>query len=233
MVRKGVKQPPRDPLKRLGKVRGHLIDVLDAAGGASGLEEAGAAMHMARPRELVRAKTKADGRNGPVIMLLQSGIVEWVCDVTTRREILRLTPNWLEALENARRLGKEIETDELAAWRYRSKSAAFHSRSEVRPTEHWTNTGADGAIEHLRSESAAEASSAEPPPLSPLAAALRAYLERSPRDACQPPGWLGLTLWALDLFEGKPTPQEAAAALDELGGDEYRRLLLARVKGAA
>jgi hypothetical protein len=139
MVRKSIRQPPRDPIKRLGKIRGHIIDVLQAAGGTISLQELAAAMHNSRPRDLVRAKTSKSGRNGPVIMLLQAGIVEWGCDVRTRQEVLRLTSNWREALENARRLGGEIEADELAKKRHRLKSEAFHSRdhrpADEAPTE--------------------------------------------------------------------------------------------------
>ena len=134
MVRKSIRRAPRDPIKRLGKIRGHIIDALEAAGGALTLHELAAAMHKARPRELVRAKTSRNGRNGPVIMLLQAGIVEWFCDVHTRQEVLRLTPDWLEALENARELGGEIEADELAKKRHKLKSAAFHSRHQ-RPAD--------------------------------------------------------------------------------------------------
>jgi hypothetical protein len=134
MVRKGVRRPPRDPIKRLGKIRGAIVDALDAAGGAAPLQEVADTLHRARPRDLVRAKTSRAGRNGPVIMLLQAGIVEWACEVGSRREILRLTPNWLEALENARRLGHEVEADELAATRHKLKSRAFHSRHQ-RPAD--------------------------------------------------------------------------------------------------
>jgi hypothetical protein len=232
-VRQGTRQPPRDPIKRLGKIRGHIVDVLDAAGGEASLQEIAAAMHKARPRELVRAKTTKGGRNGPVIMLLQAGIVEWACDVATRREILRLTPNWLEALENARRLGKEIDVkvngklvegaDTLQARRYREKRDGFHNRTKIRASRHWTNTGADGAIEDLRPESEVEEASAGPPPLSPLAAAVRSYLERSPRDACQPPGWIGTTLWAYELYGSNPSPADVKAAIEELGGESYLR----------
>jgi hypothetical protein len=137
MVRKSIRRPPRDPIKRLGKIRGHIIDVLQAAGGTLSLQELAAAMHKGRPRDLVRAKTKASpsGRNGPVIMLLQAGIVEWSCDVQTCQEVLRLTPTWREALEDARELGKEVEADELAARDLERKRAAYHSRHKVKADE--------------------------------------------------------------------------------------------------
>jgi Domain of unknown function (DUF3854) len=148
MVRKSIRRPPRDPIRRLGKIRGHIIDVLEAAGGTLSLQELAAAMHKARPRELVRAKTKASpgGRNGPVIMLLQAGIVEWACDVGTRQEVLRLTPNWREALENARELGKEVEADELAARALERKRTAYHNRHQ-RPAD---EAPAEGEMQERR-----------------------------------------------------------------------------------
>jgi hypothetical protein len=135
MVRKGTRRPPRDPIRRLGKIRGAIVDVLDAAGGTASLQEVAETLHRARPRDLVRCKTSRAGRNGPVIMLLQAGIVEWACEVGTRREILRLTPNWLEHLEGARELGKEVEADELAVRRHKLKSRAFHSRHQRQADE--------------------------------------------------------------------------------------------------
>ena len=68
-------------------------------------------------------------------MLLKAGIVEWACEVGTRREILRLTANWLEHLEDARELGKEVEADELAVRRHKLKSRAFHSRHQRQADE--------------------------------------------------------------------------------------------------
>jgi hypothetical protein len=50
---------------------------------------------------------------------------------------------------------------------------------------------------------------------------MRDYLDRCPRDARHPPGWIGTTLWAYELFDGKPTPEESEAALRELGVAAY------------
>jgi hypothetical protein len=54
------------------------------------------------------------------------------------------------------------------------------------------------------------------PELSPLAEALGTYLDRNPHAATETPSWLSLTLWAYDLVEGKPTPPEISAAIEEL-----------------
>jgi DNA-binding transcriptional ArsR family regulator len=151
-VRLSIAPTDRPTVKRLGKIRGALLDALDVAGGHATIAEMGEALHRANPRDLVRFKVSEKGHDGPVVMLLEAGIVEWVSDVETRREVLRLAPNWLQRLEEARELGKEIEADQLARRRHRLKSHAYRSREKVEPTPHWTNTTADGAIEDLRPE---------------------------------------------------------------------------------
>lgn len=55
--------------------------------------------------------------------------------------------------------------------------------------------------------------------LSPLAVAVRDYLDANPQDRHQPPGWIGNTLWCCDLYPGKPTPAEIRAAMGELAGE--------------
>jgi putative DNA primase/helicase len=70
------------------------------------------------------------------------------------------------------------------------------------------------------------------PALSPLAEAIDAYLERNPRDAHQRPGWISATLWAYDLYPGRAASQDIEAAIEELGGEAYRRSLLSRGSAA-
>ena len=50
-------------------------------------------------------------------------------------DIVSLADNWLEALEDQRRLGKEIEAEELAERRYKIKSRAYHRRHETSKSE--------------------------------------------------------------------------------------------------
>jgi Domain of unknown function (DUF3854) len=137
MVRKGTRQPPREPIRRLGKIRGAIVDALDANAGKLELAELASMLHKNRPRDLVRCKARGSrtGRNGPVIMLLQAGIVEWACEIGTRREVVRLTSNWHEALENARQLGGEIEAEERDQVRHRLQSEAFRNRHRVKADE--------------------------------------------------------------------------------------------------
>jgi hypothetical protein len=60
--------------------------------------------------------------------------------------------------------------------------------------------------------------------LSPLAVAVRSYLERNPRDAYQPAGWIGNTLWTYELHPKlEDSPAQTTAAIEELGGAAYLR----------
>jgi hypothetical protein len=90
-----------------------MLDVLDAAGGTETLQVIADALHRARPRDLRR-------RNLP--MLEDAGIV------TVDGDVVSLTEDWLERLDDQRELGKEVEADELAARHHKLKSRAFHSR---------------------------------------------------------------------------------------------------------
>jgi chromatin segregation and condensation protein Rec8/ScpA/Scc1 (kleisin family) len=105
--------------------------VLDAAGGTATLQGIADALHRARPRDLIRRKDPESekGRDGLIIMLEEAGIALVEDDVVT------LTDNWLEALDAARELGKEVEADELAATRHKLKSRAFHSRHQRQDNE--------------------------------------------------------------------------------------------------
>jgi len=68
-VRRGPPPQSRDGIERLGKKRGALIDLLDAAGGHATIGAIAAALRMRRPRDLVRRKSTPAGRDGLAIML--------------------------------------------------------------------------------------------------------------------------------------------------------------------
>jgi uncharacterized protein DUF3854 len=119
MVRQSIKLESRDAIKRLGKIRGAILDALDVAGGTATLQEIADALHRSRPRDIRR-------RNLP--MLEEAGIV------VVEGDVLHLAEDWLERLEDQRELGKEVETDELATRRHKLKSRAFHSRHQ-RPAD--------------------------------------------------------------------------------------------------
>lgn len=220
-VRQSPKPEPRDRIERLGKVRCAILDVLDKEGPME-INELAAALHRRRARDLRR-------RNLP--MLEDAGIV------TVEGNTVSLTDNWLEALEHQRELGKEIEAEDLARERYKEKSRAFHSRDKE-PTSKPSTAGLEAiqASREKRRENLSgwvEKSDTVVSELSSLAVAVWDYLEAHPFDARQPAGWIGSTLWAYEVYPGKPTPAETKAAIEELGGAKYLDSLFRRGRSAA
>ncbi len=216
-VRESKASEPRARIERLGKVRGAILDALDVAGGSATLQELAETLHRKRARDLRR-------RSLP--WLEEAGIL------SVEGGNVKLAEDWLERLEDAREAGGELEAEELARKRHRDRSRAFHGREKVQPDRHHANLGADGHVEDLRPIGAAEPE-LETDPVSDLAAAVRGYLDRHPRDARQSPYWIGATLWAHGLYDGKPTPAETRAAIGELGGAAYLEETLRRARGAA
>jgi hypothetical protein len=220
-------KPPeaRDRIERLGKIRGAVVDALEVAGGTLTLRELCEVLHRARPRDV---------RRRILPMLEEAGIIE------TSEDVITLAARWFIHLDDARRVGGEIEADELAEERRKRNSRAYHARDKVQTSKPSAagleavrrshETAAEHRREHLIGwvEQKDERSS-----FSPLAVAVRDYLDKNPADARQPAGWIGSTLWAHDLFDGKPTPEETKAAIEELGGSAYLDEALNRAKGAA
>ena len=172
-------------------------------------------------------------------MLEEAGIL------TIDGNTVSLTDRWLEALEDQRRLGREIDTvdvngrieagaDTLAAGDLDRRRAEYRERmARRRVRQRRVSEAGRKAIEESNAKRAAylaalEAQQDAGGALSTLAVAVRDYLERRPRDARQPAGWIGVTLWAHELHPGKPTPAEVMAALEELGGATYLDGLLKR-----
>lgn len=122
--RQGPPPEPRPAVKRLGKIRGAILDVLDAAGGTATLAELCGTLHRKRPRDL---------RRRLLPMLEEAGIV------SVNGDRVSLAADWLDRLEEARELGGEIEAEYLARVRMREKSEAFRNRHKARvdpaPTE--------------------------------------------------------------------------------------------------
>ena len=225
-VRESVPRKPRPAVQRLGKRRGALVDAVEFFGGRCTLVELGRILHIKRPKELVRRRRTKKGRDGLLVWLVEAGILSVEGDTVT------LTEDWLGRLEDTRDAGGELEAEELARKRHRDRSRAFHGREKVRPSRHHANLGADGHVEDLRPLEAAEPEP-EPDPVSDLAAAVRGYLDRHPHDARQTPYWIGATLWAHGLYDGKPTPAETRSAIGELGGADYLEETLRRARGVA
>ena len=115
-------KPPaaRAAVARLGKVRGAVLDVLDAAGGIASLQEIANALHRKRARDIRR-------RNLP--WLEEAGIL------TVEGDTVTLTNNWLDRLQDAREAGGELEAEEFARKHYRDRSRAYHSRDHTLASE--------------------------------------------------------------------------------------------------
>ena len=118
-TRKVRQAPPRKPkpaVKRPGKIRGGILDHLDRAGGELTKLQLDEAMHpdkapdKRRPRDLTRRKNPktGKGRDGLLIMWIDAGVLE------VEEETVRLTPDWLERLDDQRRAGGEIDTVDVS-----------------------------------------------------------------------------------------------------------------------
>ena len=163
-VRQGPAPEPRPAIKRLGKTRGAVLDVLDAASGVSTVDEIYDALHPGkepekrRPRDLVRRKTTEKGRDGLLVMLEEVGIL------SIDGDIVRLADDWLETLDEQRRLGKEIDNtsvyarveagaETVACRRLSAKGKAYQrwSRGQLWVSAHWANNPeADSHVEDLK-----------------------------------------------------------------------------------
>lgn len=109
---------PREGVKRLGKKRSHIFDRLDAAGGTLALEELGQVMNV-RPRDLTRRKKTKKGRDGLLIWPEEAGIL------TIEGDVVSLSPDWLDRLEEQRERGEELEADEQAQRDRKRRSLAY------------------------------------------------------------------------------------------------------------
>jgi hypothetical protein len=245
-VRQGPPRKPKPAVKRPGKIRGGILDHLDRAGGELTRLELDEAIHpdkapeKRRPRDLTRRKNPqtGKGRDGLLIMWVDAGVVELEGDT------VKLAENWLERVDDVRRLGGEIDTvdaagrvdagaDTIAARELEIRRRQYREWREERARRRARpRPEADGTKSALR-PARDDAPAQEPASISPLAAAVRDFLDRDPQAARQPPGWIGLTLWSHELHPGKPTAGEVRAALEELGGAAYLEDVLGRTRGVA
>jgi hypothetical protein len=119
-VRQSLAPWSRPAVKRLGKIRGAILDALDAAGGTSTVAELCEVLHRSRPRDL---------RRRVLPMLEEARLIS----VSEAGDTVTLATDWLERLEEARELGGEIEAERRDRDRHRRESKAFRRRLEVVP----------------------------------------------------------------------------------------------------
>lgn len=224
-VRQSLGSKARDAVERLGKSCENAVDDVEAAGGALRLDDLAAKLGVKRARDLTRRvnpKT-GKGRDGFVTKLVAAGVFEVHGDTVT------LVDEWLEALNKERDRAGEIALFRRDMAQYNRERDGYRNRFQ-HPAPADTPPAADGYIGdlHLVEEPDQPADA-----VSPLAEAVRDYLDNHPADARQSPYWIGATLWSYDLYDGKPTAEETGAAIEELGGTVYLEETLGRARGAA
>jgi hypothetical protein len=231
-VRQSKPPSPRPAVTRLGKIRGAVVDALYAYGGNCTLAQLCRILHRKRPRDLVRRKRSAKGRDGLLVWLEEAGII------TVEGDRVTLTEDWLNRLEDAREAGGELEAEELARRRYLDKSRAYHRRHETpksRPT-----TASLKAIRRSREQRKAGLSAIAE---RAAAAAKSEEQQRAKAFVLKRLGELGRIRLALlqDIWHdvgGDPwTIPKAVEALgcrvEELPEDDNRRFVFAPAEGAA
>jgi hypothetical protein len=219
-VREGPPPQPRPAVRRMGKARGSLLDVLDLAGGTATLTEIAAAMGRKRPRDLRRR----------LLPWLEEAAV-----LTVDGDTVTLTPAWLDQLEEQRRLGGEVEAEELDRRELATRREAYRHRHRPRKKSA-PSPASVAAVERSRRRRADEmlaqarpVAELEPVPAVDLRLleALHDYLARNPNDHPDrhPPderrvrtSLLGSSLWALDMLTEKPPRVDIEVALAELQG---------------
>ena len=134
-VRHAVREKARPAVKRLGKTRGAVLDVLDDLGGVGTLGELAASLHCKRPRDI---------RRRVLPMLEEAGIL------TVEDDLITLADNWPEALDVAREIGGEIAAEKSARRDLKRRRKAYHRRHKVVPDHHPANHDADGWAEELQ-----------------------------------------------------------------------------------
>ena len=201
-VRESKPLEPRDRIERLGKIRGAILDALDAAGGTATLREIADALHRKRTRDIRR-------RNLP--WLEEAGIINVEGDAVT------LADNWLDRLEEAREAGGELEAEELARRRYRDKSRAYHRRHEA-PKSKPTAAGL-AAVERSRKKRAEHIEAHDEHQAAARVAELAAkkFAKRYVHDRLRVLGRIRLELLQQILRDAGGNPSYALPAAQSLG----------------
>lgn len=219
-IRQGPPPEPRPAIKRLGKIRGAVLDVLDAAGGSATLQEIADALQLKRARDLVRRKTTDKGRDGLLVWLIEDGIISVDGDLVT------LTADWSARLDATRYHAGEIEAEERNRDELATRRKAYHARRKPAPASTPSAAGL-AAVErsHRRREKERMAAARPvseiapaPAPDPEIVAALAAALRRWPDHRDDYPSWWASTLYFEDYLPTKPTPAAVEVALAELTG---------------
>ncbi len=230
---------------RLGKTAEEIIDILENAGETMSVADLAAAKGITRLRDL-RNRVLPRLQSAGVVECSDDAVKlrpDWKAALYKRREedqelddyerdkrkYAEESRVWALKLEARKleRLGMDL--DQIAAELEIGMEDVYRLLEKKRPVADF----ADGYIEDLEivevdpvpetveSEDFEEMPEPTKSLLTPLAVAVRDYLERHPRDASQPPYWIANTLWCYELYPGKPTRHEVTVALEELQGERH------------
>jgi hypothetical protein len=210
-------------VKRLGPHRCAVLDALETAGGTLTLRELCEVLHRNRPRDVRRR----------ILPMLEE-----VRIIDVEGDVIRLAADWLARLEEERERSGEISHAEEQREKHRKQRERY--RDYLRTVKRQPSQAGREVIErgrelrytHLRAQPPPDQPSEAAP--SPLAEAVREYLDRHPHQARQPAGWIGVTLWAEGLHPKlDDPPAQTRAAIRELGGAAYLDAKLKEAKGVA
>jgi hypothetical protein len=195
----------QDPVKKLGKVRAWILDMVYAAEGAVSLS-------FLSERTGVR---KNNLKRRYMNQLIVAGLVK------RTKEGYMETPNVEEVLKEELEVSGCNDAAKLQQERHDREREAYRLAVQNQPLVDGNIEEPQRVEEEVSDEEAIEDfSDCEMTPLlTPLAIACRDYLERNPSRRNETPSWIANTLWAYDLHPGKPTRHEVAVALGELKGE--------------
>lgn len=201
-VRESKPLHPRDRIERLGKIRGAIVDALEVAGGELTLREL---------CEVLHRKRAWDVRRRILPMLENAGIIE------SGEDVITLAADWSGRLEDARRVGEELEADELAEDRRKRKSRAYHARDKA-PASSPSAAGL-AAVEHSREKRAEHIAEHDEHQAKVRAAELehKTFVKRFVHDRLRALGRIRLELLQEVLRDEGGTPSYALPAAKSLG----------------
>jgi len=224
-------------LGRMGKRAELAVDLLEEAGGRLSEKALAAAMGIQRPRNMNASMWLS--------RLLDAGVVErdaegylsltekWLSMWDRRRvedeeeadrvrdqeRYKRMSEAWAQRLaEHAEeRRQRRLDREALACFDGELPPQVAGFTHELEPVEE-AAVGSGVALEGVEAQDAAgEFSEGRPDGLSELAGVLGDFLRRCPRRTGERPSWLATYVWSEEMVGWKPTPDEVAAALVELG----------------
>lgn len=217
--------PDAPYVKRLGPHRCAILDALEDAGGKLTLHDLCEVLHRNRPRDVRRR----------VLPMLEEAEI-----ITVDGDLVTLAEDWLERLEEQRERTAEISYAEEQREKHRKQRERY--REYVKAVKQLPSQvgrksvrkGREKRRDHRRENLVGWVEETVGAPLSPLAVAVRDYLDRYPHQARQPAGWIGVTLWADGLHPKLDNPPaDTKAAIEELGGAVYLDRKLKEAKAAA